>query len=78
MSEELKVPMASSDELAGARHVLHYDRRRTGEKARDMPLHEPRVAIDPTAGRHADNDLDGLVAERRCLGMHGCRCSEEE
>ena len=38
-----------------------------------MPLNQACIAIHPAAGRHADNDLDGLAAEQRGFGLGGHR-----
>jgi hypothetical protein len=43
-----------------------------------MPLHQARIAIHPTTGRHANDDLDDLAAERGCFGEGGHRRRRSE
>ena len=86
-SDELNVPMTSSGEFTSA--ITDRSEPAPGmfcttipgepdRKAPEMPLNQARIAIHPAAGRHADDDLDGLAAERGGFGLGGHRRRRRE
>jgi hypothetical protein len=48
----------------GAGLVLHHDSRLAGEKKGQVSLHQAGIGIDATAGRHANDEIDGSVRAR--------------
>ena len=66
---------------AGARHVLHQDRRRAGQMRGQMSLHQPRIGVGAAARRQADNDAHRLAGKEGCgvFGMGGLNeCGEHQ
>ena len=65
------VDVVGGDEATGARHVLGYHVRLSGQMPADMARHRPAPEVEAAAWSRGDDHGDGLAGKRRLLRACG-------